>query len=175
MRMSFRADCVAMLLAPASWRRISAFAQTIEEKAQICTACHGENGIPQEKDHADHLGPACGLHLSPAARLQARHAQERADAPIVEALEREEMLALAEYFCEKTLADLKQPAADAAAVAKAQRANVAVNCTACHLGKYQGDSTVPRLAGQSADYMTKTMRRIPHASSAPTIPACPTS
>jgi len=24
-------------------------AQTIEEKAQLCAACHGENGIPQEK------------------------------------------------------------------------------------------------------------------------------
>ena len=24
-------------------------AQTIEEKAQICGACHGENGIPQQK------------------------------------------------------------------------------------------------------------------------------
>ena len=27
----------------------AAAAQTIEEKAQLCTACHGEAGIPQEK------------------------------------------------------------------------------------------------------------------------------
>src|SRR6266566_1290778 len=27
----------------------TAGAQTIEEKAQICSACHGENGIPQDK------------------------------------------------------------------------------------------------------------------------------
>ena len=32
-----------------------------------------------------------------------------------------------------------------------------MNCTACHLGEYQGDGTVPRLAGQSADYMAKTI------------------
>ena len=31
-------------------------------------------------------------------------------------------------------------------------------CTQCHLGGYQGDSTNPRLAGQSVDYLRKTMR-----------------
>ena len=25
-------------------------AATVEEQAQICTACHGENGIPQDKN-----------------------------------------------------------------------------------------------------------------------------
>src|SRR4051795_5088612 len=35
---------LGMLLLPAP-----SPAQTIEEKAQLCAACHGENGIPQEK------------------------------------------------------------------------------------------------------------------------------
>src|SRR5205807_8822517 len=28
---------------------VPARAQTIEDKAQLCAACHGENGIPQQK------------------------------------------------------------------------------------------------------------------------------
>ena len=26
-------------------------ADAVEEKAQVCAACHGENGVPQEKRH----------------------------------------------------------------------------------------------------------------------------
>jgi cytochrome c553 len=32
-----------------------------------------------------------------------------------------------------------------------------VVCTSCHLEEFQGDSSIPRLAGQEADYLTKTM------------------
>ena len=32
-----------------------------------------------------------------------------------------------------------------------------VVCTSCHLEEFQGDSSVPRLAGQEHDYLAKTM------------------
>ena len=32
-----------------------------------------------------------------------------------------------------------------------------VVCSSCHLEQFQGDSSVPRLAGQSQDYLAKTM------------------
>ena len=32
-----------------------------------------------------------------------------------------------------------------------------VVCTSCHLEQFQGDSSVPRLAGQQRDYLAKTM------------------
>jgi len=32
-----------------------------------------------------------------------------------------------------------------------------VGCTGCHLDHFQGDGTVPRLAGMSREYLTKTM------------------
>ena len=37
---------------------------------------------------------------------------------------------------------------------------VAINsvvCTSCHLAEFQGDSSVPRLAGQEREYLAKTM------------------
>jgi cytochrome c553 len=32
-----------------------------------------------------------------------------------------------------------------------------VVCTSCHLEQFQGDSSIPRLAGQQPDYLAKTM------------------
>ena len=41
--------------------------------------------------------------------------------------------------------------------ARALRANVAVGCTGCHLGEYQGAGTQPRLAGQTREYLERSM------------------
>ena len=40
---------------------------------------------------------------------------------------------------------------------RALSANRSVGCTGCHLDHFQGDGTVPRLAGQGRDYLAKTM------------------
>jgi cytochrome c553 len=58
---------------------------------------------------------------------------------------------------QKPWPDLQQPQAAAAVAAQAQRANTAVVCTSCHQEGFKGDSTQPRLAGQSHDYLAKTM------------------
>ena len=68
------------------------------------------------------------------------------------------MLALAEYFSAKPWPALGQPSAVAEVARTALTANSSVGCTGCHLDKYQGDGgSVPRLAGQSRDYMVKTV------------------
>ena len=68
------------------------------------------------------------------------------------------MMALAEYFSKKPWPDLRQKSATDAEAAVANRVNVSIGCTGCHLGQYQGDATVPRLAGQQHDYLLKSMR-----------------
>ena len=47
------------------------------------------------------------------------------------------------------------PVADVAATA--QKAVAAIGCIGCHLDHFQGDGTVPRLAGMGRDYLTKTI------------------
>lgn len=132
-------------------------AQTIEEQAQICAACHGENGVPQDKSTPVIAGQHQGyLYL----QLRDYKSGARANdvmASIAGALERDQMLAIAEYFSKQPWPRLRQPAASAQATATALRANVAVGCTGCHLGEYQGDGTQPRLAGQGRDYLARTM------------------
>ena len=67
------------------------------------------------------------------------------------------MMALAEYFSKQPWPDLRQPHAPDSVVARAQQTNVAIGCTGCHQGEYQGDSTQPRLAGQTREYLAKSM------------------
>ena len=136
---------------------VPASAQTIDEKAQVCSACHGENGIPQEKDAPIIWGQHLGYLYIQLRDYKRGTRKNDVMSPIAEALERDEMMALAEYFSKKPWPNLNQPQTDQATTLKAARANVAVNCTGCHFDKYQGDGTVPRLSGQSAEYMTRTI------------------
>ena len=151
-----KSACVATLVILVTPTTIGR-AQSIEEKAQICSACHGENGIPQ-----DNATPVIAGQHQGYLYLQLRDYKlgTRANdvmVPIAQALERDEMMALAEYFSKQRWPSLRQPAANAEETAVALRANAAVGCTGCHLGEYQGDGTQPRIAGQSKEYMAQTM------------------
>jgi cytochrome c553 len=134
-----------------------ATAQSIEEKAQLCAACHGENGVPQEKGTPIIWGQHQGytyFQLRDYKRGDRKHEQMT---PVAESLERDDMMALAEYFSRKPWPNLRQPAASDEVKTRAMRANVAVGCTGCHLGEYQGAGTQPRLAGQTRDYLARSM------------------
>jgi cytochrome c553 len=144
-----------VLLAAALWSE--AGAETIEEKAQVCSACHGENGIPQDNATPIIAGQHQGyLYL----QLRDYKLGTRANdvmAPIAQALEHDENMALAEYFSKQPWPNLRQSSASAEETATALRANASVGCTGCHLGEYQGDGTQPRIAGQRREYLAQTM------------------
>jgi len=77
--------------------------------------------------------------------------------PIAQGMERDDMLAIALYFSQKKWSDLRQSRAPADVAARAAQANTSIGCTGCHQGAYQGEGTQPRLAGQSRDYLLKSM------------------
>jgi cytochrome c553 len=77
--------------------------------------------------------------------------------PIAQSLSKEDAAALAAYFAGKPWPKTGAPDASKADVASATRAINSVVCSSCHLEQFQGDSSVPRLAGQSLDYLAKTM------------------
>jgi cytochrome c553 len=135
----------------------AARADTLEEKAAMCAGCHGENGVPQEKTTPVIWGQYQGyLYL----QLRDYKRGDRKDdqmTPVVDLLERDDLLALAKYFSDKQWPRLGQPAAPAEVVTRAQRANGSVGCTGCHQASYLGEGTQPRLAGQWREYMQQTM------------------
>ena len=142
--------CILLLPAPSP-------AQTIEEKAQLCAACHGENGIPQEKTTPVIWGQYQGYLYLVLRDYKSGARKNDIMSPLAETLAREDMMALALYFSQKRWPDLQQPSAPADVAARAIRANGSVGCTGCHQGQYQGEGTQPRVAGQYREYLQQTM------------------
>jgi cytochrome c553 len=134
-----------------------AYAQTIEEKAAVCAACHGENGIPPDKTFPVIWGQHQGYLYLQLRDFKLGTRKNEAMAPFVAEMEREDIMALAEYFSKKPWPDLTQPLAPGGVAALAARTNMSVGCTGCHLAQYQGDGTQPRLAGQASEYLAKSM------------------
>jgi len=137
----------------------AAHAKTIEEKAQVCTACHGEDGRPQQQPFPVPViwGQQLGYLFFQLRDFKTGTRQNEQMTPVVQALERDDLMGLAQYFSKKPWPALQQPHAAADTAAQAQRVNASVVCTSCHQEGFKGDSTQPRLAGQNREYLQKTM------------------
>jgi len=132
-------------------------AQGVEEKTQVCAGCHGEDGKPVDKTIPTIWGQQAGYIYIQLRDFKRGDRKSEIMQPIVSSLERDDMLAIADYFSKKPWPDLGQPRAPKDVAQRAQSANASVGCTGCHLDRFQGDGTVPRLAGMGRDYLTKTI------------------
>jgi len=138
----------------------AARAQTIEEKATICAACHGENGVPQEQPFPVPViwGQNLGYLFFQLRDFKSGARQNEQMAAVVASLDLKDFMPLAQYFSAKPWPDLQQSHAAANVAAQAQRVNASVVCTSCHQEGFKGEGTQPRLAGQGRAYLEKTMK-----------------
>ena len=134
-----------------------ASAKDVAAKAQVCTTCHGEKGIPIDNNTPVIWGQKAGYLYLQLRDFKSGARQSEIMGPVAQTLERDDMLALAEYFEAKPWPALGQPAASADIATRAARTNNSIGCTGCHQGQYQGDGTQPRLAGQRREYLARTM------------------
>src|SRR5216683_6058949 len=132
-------------------------AQSIEEKTQLCAGCHGADGKPVDKTIPNIWGQQAGYVYIELRDFKRGDRKSDIMQPIVSSMERDDMQAIAEYFSKKSWPDLGQPRASKEISDRASNANHSVGCTGCHLDHFQGDGTVPRLAGLGRKYLTKTM------------------
>ena len=135
---------------------LRAAAQSIEEKTQVCAGCHGADGKPVDKTIPVIWGQQQGYLYIQLRDFKRNDRKNEIMQPIVSAMERQDMMDIAEYFSKKPWPDLGQPRASKDVSERALSANHSVGCTGCHLDHFQGDGTVPRLAGQSREYLAKT-------------------
>jgi cytochrome c553 len=137
----------------------AAHAETIEDKAQVCAACHGENGVPVEQAFPVPViwGQNLGYLFFQLRDYKSGTRKNELMSPIAEGIDRADLMALAQYFAKKPWPRLAQPHPPADIAALAQRANASVVCTSCHQEGFLGDGTQPRLAGQVRAYLEKTM------------------
>jgi cytochrome c553 len=133
------------------------FAQSMEDKTQICAGCHGADGKPVDKTIPAVWGQQAGYIYIELRDFKRGDRKSNVMQPIASSMERDDMQAFAEYFSKKPWPDLGQPRAAKEITDRASSANRSVGCTGCHLDHFQGDGTIPRLAALSREYLTKTM------------------
>lgn len=128
----------------------------VRDKLETCVACHGEKGASTK----DEYPILAGQHLYYLyVQLKDFKSGSRGSGEmgaIAADLEKAEMLSIAKYFSERKWPRTGFRAGPAIA-GKGERAAAAGQCVQCHLGGYEGNSRIPRLAGQHPRYLKKTM------------------
>ena len=133
------------------------YAQSVEEKVQVCAACHGADGKPVDKTIPTIWGQQAGYIYIELRDFKRGDRKSDIMQPIASSMERQDMLDIAQYLSAKPWPDLGQPRAPKDVAERAMSANRSVGCTGCHLDHFQGDGTVSRLAGMDKDYLLKQM------------------
>ena len=156
-KLNFCTSAIVALAALLNIHTTPLYAQSIEEKTQVCASCHGGDGKPADKTIPVIWGQKAGYLYIELRDFKRGDRKSDIMQPIASSMERDDMQAIAEYFAAKPWPDLGQPRAPKEVADRASNANRSVGCTGCHLDHFQGDGTVPRLAGLSREYLTKTM------------------
>jgi cytochrome c553 len=148
--------CGIALLALASASAAGAEPAAAKEKAEMCSACHGEGGISQTENIPS-------LAAQPDQFLQWQLVFFRGGSrkneqmqPIAEQVSNEDIRLLGAYFASLTPPkptsdddpDLSKKGAQAAAGRR---------CASCHTDNYAGTKAVARLAGQREEYLVKAL------------------
>ena len=86
-------------------------ADGIEDKVQICAGCHGADGKPIDKTIPVLWGQQNGYIYIQLRDFKRGDRKSDIMQPIASAFERDDMLAIADYFSKKPWPDLGQPSA----------------------------------------------------------------
>ena len=128
-----------------------------KEKAELCTGCHGENGISEMENLPSLAGQLDQVIQWQLVYFRAGARKNEEMQPIVEQLNNEDIRNLGAYF-----ASLPPPKAaedkDPDLSKKGAQAAAGRRCASCHLDNYAGSKAAARLAGQREDYLTKALR-----------------
>jgi cytochrome c553 len=137
---------------------VPAFADDdIATKAQVCAACHGQNGAPTDPKTMPIIWGQQSNYLY--KELQNYHSGERKNPimqPMVQSFSLPDLRLIANYFAAKEW-PAGHPANPPGTIPEK-----AVMCRACHGQNFEGGQPAPRLAGQSAEYLNAAMASFAH-------------
>lgn len=132
----------------------------LADAVAVCATCHGEEGMPIAPDYPIIWGQQYFYVYTQLRDYAAGRRSSEIMTPIAAQYSRDQMKEIAQYF-----ADKPWPAIVAAPQEGdqqiAERGITGGQCSACH-GKWQGDSRIPRVAGQQPGYLAKTMFDFKH-------------
>src|SRR5436853_558661 len=128
-------------------------ADEIETKAQACTACHGDKGVPTDPKTIPVIWGQERSYLMKQLR-DFRNGERKSAvmSPIAAGLAEADLRRIAAYFAAKTW-----PAKRASAKPPSPP-NAIAQCQACHQPGFEGGMPAPRLAGLSREYLVASMQ-----------------
>jgi cytochrome c553 len=137
---------------------LPAGAETLEERAAPCLACHGERGQSETENT-----PSLGAQQPPYALIQLFMFREklRVFEPMNEMakpLSDDDLRAFSEFIGKLPKPAPPADAGDPAQMARGQALAAQHRCNSCHNLDFSGKENVPRIANQREDYLSKTMR-----------------
>lgn len=148
------------IIIPALLLAFTAFpssAETIQERAVACFACHGERGTSETENT-----PSLGGQQAPYALIQLFMFREklRTFEPMNEMakpLTDDDLRAFSDFIATLPKPAPPADAGDGARMAKGEALAQQNRCNSCHNTDYSGKENVPRIANQREDYLAKTL------------------
>lgn len=142
---ALQADAAKYQAAVESGRSIAAF----------CANCHGDSGVSKMPEVPNLAGQNPAYLLEQIRKFGSGERKDQFMQGLIKAMKDEERLQVAAYF-----ASMSVPAgkAEAAAVTRGKEFYTKL-CARCHGDKAHGNETIPRLAGQQAEYLKKSVAR----------------
>jgi cytochrome c553 len=128
-----------------------------KEKAEMCTACHGENGISQTENIPSLAGQPDQFLQWQLVFFRGGARKNEQMQPIAEAIGNEDVRALGAYFTALTPPKATAPDNNPDLSKKGAQAAAGRRCASCHTDTYAGTKAVARLAGQREEYLVKAL------------------
>jgi cytochrome c553 len=128
-----------------------------KEKADMCVACHGENGISQTENIPSLAGQQDQFIQWQLVFFRSGARKNEQMQPIAEQVSNGDIRNLGAYFASLTPPKDAKPDDNPDLSRKGAQAAVGRRCASCHTDSYAGTKAVARLAGQREEYLVKAL------------------
>jgi cytochrome c553 len=128
-----------------------------KEKAEICTACHGDAGISKTQDIPSLAGQPDQFTQWQLVFFRGGSRKNEQMQPIAEQLSNDDVRNLGAYFASLTPPRAATPDDNPDLSSKGAQAAVGRRCASCHTDSYAGTKAVASLSGQREEYLLKAL------------------
>jgi cytochrome c553 len=126
-------------------------------KAEICSGCHGENGISQTENIPSLAGQQDQYLQWQLVYFRSGSRKNEQMQPIVEQIGNDDIRNLGAYFASLTPPKASAPDDNPDLSRKGAQAAAGRGCARCHLDNFAGTKAVARIAGQREEYLIKAL------------------
>jgi cytochrome c553 len=133
-------------------------AQTLQERLQLCSTCHGDKGNSQMENTPSLAGQPELFITNQLILMREGVRKSEMMAPFVKGLKDDIIVALAAHYAKlRPEPPAESVPVDAALAKRGAELAAKLHCASCHRPDYAGQEQMPRLALQRLDYLTLSL------------------